>query len=87
MEYDKEENRMIMDARQDHLYFFIILFGMVVFWILAIYGRGEPGLGLGLGLEIHIITDGYLYFRKYRYAGYAILRDAHIFVTPVSQNI
>ena len=40
------------------------------------------GLGLRLGLGIHKFTEGYLYFRKYRYVGYAILRDTHISVTP-----
>ena len=40
------------------------------------------GLRLGLGLGIYKFTEGYLYFRKYRHAGYAILRDTHISVTP-----
>ena len=67
---------------------------------LGYYGRGGLGLGLGLrlglrlrakaraglGLGIHKFTEGYLYFRKYRYAGYAILRDTHISVTPGFSN-
>ena len=69
---------------------------MAVFWklkYLGYYGRGGLGLrlglrlglgiGLGLGLGIHKFTEGYLYFRKYKYAGYAILRDTHISVTLV----
>ena len=39
-------------------------------------------MALGLGLGIHKFTEGYLYFRKYRDGGYAILRDTHISVTP-----
>ena len=75
------------------IFFKIILFRMAVFWklrYLGYYGRGGLGLGLrlglrlGLGLRIHKSTEGYLYFRKYRYAGYAILRDTHIYVTPAS---
>ena len=30
---------------------------------------------------------GYLYFQNYRYAGYAILRDTHISVTPVRKVV
>ena len=50
-------------------------------------GRLGGGGGGGVGLGIHKFTEGYLYFRKYRYAGYAILRDTHISVTLVSKGI
>ena len=49
-------------------------------------GLGQ-GLGLGLGIGIHKFTEEYLYFRKYRYAGYAILRDTHISVTPIRIHV
>ena len=55
MEYDKEENRRVMDARQDHL-FLIFYLRMAVFWkvkYLGYYGKGE-GLELGVGLELEL---------------------------------
>ena len=44
------------------------------------WGRARARARLGLG--IHKFKEGYLYFQKYRYAGYAKLRDTHISVTP-----
>ena len=54
------------------IFFLQFIFRMAVLKLkyLGYYG-GQGGLGLGLGLElgIHKFTEGYLYFRKYRYVG------------------
>ena len=88
-----------MDARQDNLFFYNLikdscLLEAEIFRLLwegwarararaKARAKARARARAGLGLGIHKFTEGYLYFRKYRYAGYAILRDTNISVTPV----